>query len=179
MPKGMRLINIIEGVNVCAVLIIIQFLLNKNKLKLSKWKIFVLALISQMVFIMNKLGSGKENLALFISIVVSMLFLYTCICFFDGVLRRGISSKLTIDEKICGCVMLIIFMMGMGYTNISIINIGMIFASIIILIVTHLFSISSGVLISSLIGISYSILTDFLLSMNLKCIWQRKSRLNG
>jgi hypothetical protein len=157
--SGLMFVNIVEGLFVGCVLIFSQMLIDKKKLTLCKWKVFVLVIISQSLFIFNNLGVGNENLALFVAVVISIIFLYISICFFDGIKRRGFSSKLNIDEKICGCLVAIIFMMGMGYTNISIINVGMIFASILILISTYLFSISNSILVGGLIGISYSMIT--------------------
>ena len=165
--SGLMFVNIVEGLFVGCVLIFSQMLIDKKKLTLCRWKVFVLVIISQSLFIFNNLGVAKENLALFVAVVISIIFLYISICFFEGVKRRGFSSKLNIDEKICGCLMAIIFMMGMGYTNISIINVGMIFASILILTFTYLFSISNSILVGSLIGISYSIITTNYLYISL------------
>ena len=167
MLSGMMWINIIEGLNVVTVLVVAQILLDRKILTLSKWNVFILAIMSESIFVFVNLGSGKENLALLVSVVISMIFLYTSICFLDGVERRGISNKLSIDEKICGSLMVIIFIMGMAYTNIYIINLGMILSALLILISVQVYSISGCVFVGSLIGISYAIVTSNCLYLSL------------
>jgi hypothetical protein len=74
--SGLMFVNIVEGLFVGCVLIFSQMLIDKKKLTLCKWKVFVLVIISQSLFIFNNLGVGNENLALFVAVVISIIFLY-------------------------------------------------------------------------------------------------------
>lgn len=156
---GLSLNAFFEAMNVVLILCILQILKNKQKLKISKWLMFVMSLLAQLMYIILNIGSVKENLALFVSIILGLLFLYSCLCFFDATINRGLMVKLNLDEKICGCIILIIFMIGMAVTNVSIINLGLIFVSLIILVSTYMTNGGFAILISGLMGISFGIVT--------------------
>ncbi len=154
---GLSIDSIFEALNVVIILCVIEYLRKINKLKLNKWFTFVFALVAQIVFLITNLGTTKENLALFISITLGLLFLYSSMCFFDATLNRGMLVKLNLDEKICGSVILIIFMVGLSSTKISIINLGLIFTSLIILVSTYITTGGLTLFVSALIGIAISI----------------------
>ncbi len=155
---GMSISCILEGLNVSIILCIIFALKNKKKIKLNRVVLFVGAGLSQVVYVLMNLGSNEQNLTLLIMIVLSMLFLYSCMTFCRGVCNRYCGQfKLNIDEKICGAVILIIFMYGMSATPIWILNLGLIFGTIIVLISTYLFPSNLAIIVSTLLGFSYSL----------------------
>ena len=128
------------GINVSCVLCLFQFLLDKQKIQRKTWIIFVFAIFSQIAYIIVNLGGTKEILGLFVSIVLSLFFLYSSLSFFDAISTRKNIARLNLDEKICGSVILLMFMYGMSATNIWIINLGFVFAGLMILISTYLMS---------------------------------------
>lgn len=155
---GFDLGLILQGCNVLAVLSLIQYLLFKNKFKLKKWNVFLLYLLSIMFFVIYSFGDNKENLALFVSIILGEFFLYSCIVFLDATIGKGMLGNINLDEKICGCVILIIFSIGICNGNIYIFELGLIFASLIILITTRMTKSSSTIIMSGvLLGIGFSI----------------------
>lgn len=153
---GSSVSAIIIALNVSLCLCVLQYLISIKKVKVKKWLIFVFAGLSQIAFILLNLGGAKTNLALMISVIVSMLFLYSAICFVDATYGRGFYIKLNLDEKICGGIILIIFMLGLSNTSIYSINLGLIFASLIILICTFGLSCEKQMIISILIGIAFA-----------------------
>ena len=106
--------TVFVGINVSCVLCLFQFLLDKQKIQRKTWIIFVFAIFSQIAYIIVNLGGTKENLGLFVSIVLSLFFLYSSLSFFDAISTRKNIARLNLDEKICGGVILLMFMYGMS-----------------------------------------------------------------
>lgn len=154
---GMSWSCLFESLNVACVLSFLFYLINKKKIKVKKWMLFVFAILSQIAFIITHLGSSKENLVVLIILIISMLFMYSCCVLCESVKDRYVTHMFTIDEKICGSVMLIIFVYGLSSTNISIINLGLVFCTLLILICTYLTSGGTVLIISSLMGVSYAL----------------------
>ena len=152
--------SIIIALNVSFVLVLLQYLINNKKIKLKKWKVFLFAIIGQLAYILLHLGDVNENLALLISLILGLFFLYSNLCFFNATLNRGMMVKLNLDEKICGSVILIIFMIGLSKVNVFSLNLGLIVATAIMLICTYVCPAGLTIVISSLIGISYAISTS-------------------
>lgn len=154
---GMTLESVFIGANVAGILCILQCVDDKGKLKLSKTLMFMSAIFSQILFVVFSLGDAKVNLALFVSIILGMLFLYSCLIFLDATINKGLLGKINVDEKICGSVILIVFSMGIAGVNISIISVGLAFALLIILTTTHISTCGVGMIIGSLIGVGFSL----------------------
>lgn len=155
---GMSFLSIVEALNVVLVLSIIFSLKCKKKIRLKKWILFVGAGASEIIYVIANLGNTKDNLSLIIMIILSMLFLYSCMVFCNGIYNKYNGFfRLNFDEKICGVVILIIFMYGMSATAIGIVNFGLVFATVMILICTYLLPSNLLIVISSLLGFSYSI----------------------
>ncbi len=148
--------EIIVNLNVSVVLALAYYLIKLKKIKLKKWMLVVLALLGQLSYIITNLGSTRENLSLFVSIVLSLFFLFSCAYFFDAISAKR-QGFLNLDEKICGAVILILFMFGMSSTNVSIINLGFVFAPLVILLCTYIFSNDKVVVISAILGVGMSL----------------------
>lgn len=156
---NMRIVSVFESINVVMVLCCLQYLISRKNFKLKKWHVFASAIISEIVYIVVNIGNVRDNLALFVSLVLGLMFLYSNMCFFNATLNRGMMIKLNLDEKICGSVLLIIFMVGMSNCYISIVGLGLVIATIIILVSTYVSTASITIVISSLIGVSFAITT--------------------
>lgn len=159
MLTNFSLNNMLIAINVSVVLSILELFKSSGKIKLNKLNVFVFALLSQILYIATSIGDTKEILALFVSIILGMIFLYICICFCSATINRCMVQKLNLDEKICGSVILIIFILGMSSTNIGIINLGLVFVSFLILIFSYLSSFSTSLIISVMLGIGFAIST--------------------
>ena len=148
--------GIIVNLNVSVVLALVYYLIKLKKIKLKKWMLVVLALLGQLSYIITNLGSTRENLSLFVSIVLSLFFLFSCAYFFDAISAKR-QGFLNLDEKICGAVILILFMFGMSSTNVSIINLGFVLAPLVILLCTYVFPNDKVVVISAILGVGMSL----------------------
>lgn len=156
---NISLVAIFEAINVAVVLSFLQYLISRKNIKLKKWHVFISAILSEIVYIAINVGDVHDNLALIVSIVLGLMFLYSNMCFFNATLNRGMMIKLNLDEKICGSVLLIIFMVGISNCYISIVGLGLVIATIIILVSTYVSMPSITIVISALIGVSFAITT--------------------
>lgn len=148
--------GIIVNMNISVVLALAYYLIKLKKIKLKKWMLVVLALLGQLSYIITNLGSTRDNLSLFVSIVLSLFFLFSCAYFFDAISAKR-QGFLNLDEKICGAVILILFMFGMSSTNVSIINLGFVFVPLVILLCTYVFPNDKVVVISAILGVGMSL----------------------
>ncbi|MCI5497359.1 MAG: SpoIIE family protein phosphatase [Firmicutes bacterium] len=148
--------EIIVNLNISVVLALAYYLIKLKKIKLKKWMLVVLALLGQLSYIITNLGSTRDNLSLFVSIVLSLFFLFSCAYFFDAISAKR-QGFLNLDEKICGAVILILFMFGMSSTNVSIINLGFVFVPLVILLCTYVFPNDKVVVISAILGVGMSL----------------------
>ena len=149
-------IGILVIVNVVGVLSLLQLLTDRRKLKISKTKIMLFSLLSYIAYCIM-IDSPSKILPTVVSIVLSIFFLYSCICFFDATIGRGMLTHVNLDEKICGAVVLIIFSIGICNAKVSIISIGYIMSAIIILVSIYLVSNSVSLVVGVLIGLGFSI----------------------
>lgn len=151
------MVSILIALNVVLVLSTLQMLLDKDRIKIRKIIIFATSLFAQVVYLIVNLGDGKQNLALVVSIILGQLFLFASLTFLDATIGRGMLSKINIDEKICGSVILIVFIIGMCSVNMGIVSIGLAISYIIILVTSFLFTSGLSMVIGGLVGIGYSI----------------------
>lgn len=148
--------GIIVNLNISVVLALAYYLIKLKKIKLKKWMLVVFALLGQLSYIITNLGSTRDNLSLFVSIVLGLFFLFSCSYFFDAISAKR-QGFLNLDEKICGAVILILFMFGMSSTNVSIINLGFVFVPLVILLCTYVFPNDKVVVISAILGVGMSL----------------------
>ena len=115
-------------------------------------------MLSLIMYIIVGIGDVKETLAMVVSLILTMLFLYCCLVFFDATINKGMYAHINLDEKICGCILLIIFALGIGNTNIYYINLGLILSIIIIDVVGRMCGVGTTLVTGVLIGIGFAVL---------------------
>lgn len=147
------------GFNLVVSLILagVYFITLYRKTLLKKYHIFLVSVLIFVIYIGINFSSGKENVALLVSVILALLFLYSCLIFFDALVNRRLMNKLNIDEKFAGGVLLIVFTIGVSCIHISHINIGLIFVSLLSLILVYVVNPSVLLVMSTLMGISFSI----------------------
>lgn len=119
--------------------------------------VVILYLLSLIGFIVVGIGGMRENLALVIAIALSIMFLFVCLHFLRAVTRRGIWIGLNLDEKICGAIIYLVFLIGASAISISYFNLGLILFPVVILVSMYISSRSSGMVITALTGIALAI----------------------
>ena len=149
--------GIIGMLNVVIILIFSEYLKSINKLKISKRSVFGLYLLSIIMIIVCNIGDAKETLAMIVSVVLGLMFLFSCIVFLDATIGKGLLGNINLDEKVCGCAILLVFSIGICSTNLYIFNLGLMFGSIIILVVCKLCGVSITLLCGVITGLGFEV----------------------
>ena len=131
-------------------------LARKNKV-LKEYQVIILFIISLIGYIAVGVGDRKENMAMLISIVLSLIFLYISSRFCEAVFRKGIWVGLNLDEKICGAVIYLVFMIGALNLSIYYFNFGIILFSLSVLVFIYVNRFNSLIVMSIVAGVAFSL----------------------
>lgn len=131
--------------------------LKKKKIPFKIWHAIILYALSLVALSVMGVGGMKENIALFVSIILSGIFLFISLHFIKGVLRKGIWVGLNLDEKICGSVLYLVTLLGASKMQVGYFNFGLVLFSLSILLSVFIFKGGSQVIISFVSGLSLSL----------------------
>ena len=92
-----------------------------------------------------------------ISIIFNILFFYIANNFFYAITKRRSIYDINLDEKICGAIVLVVFMVGVCNYSIDLFDFDISISLLVILISTYVFSGSFCIMIGVLLGIAFSI----------------------
>ena len=109
--------------------------------------IFILIYYSDIVSLVTQL----------LVVIFGILYLYICTNFFTSCVGRGFSNSINIDEKICGAIVLVSFIIGICEYRVYGIDIASIISIFLVLVATHVFSGTMSLYLGVIIGIGYSI----------------------
>jgi len=156
---GFSLNSLYISLGTAAVAIIIWFIHNRLHKKINRIFIGIYSLLSYWAYVWLQWGDFSKNIALCISVVLGIFFLYACIHFFNATLIKKFNQKLSYDEIICGCIVAVI--VGMGLSNISLWGIEplKIIITLLVLLSTFLFKGPAPILISVSLGVGASLHT--------------------
>ena len=154
---GFQLSLLLQGLNVCLVLVLIEWLRQNKMFRIKKWYLFCFMLLALITYVISSMFGDIGVLAVVVSIILGMLFLLSCVVFLDATIGRGMLEKINLDERVCGCIILIIFSIGICGCNLYICNLGLLFASLILLVVGRLTNFGIALLSAILIGCGFSI----------------------
>lgn len=135
------------------VLLVFYFLHKQIKLPISKVMLGVYAFLGQFAYLYFNSGTGPEILTALTSVAIGILFLYACLHILQAVLVHGIIFKLTIDEVICGGVIILALSIGVSAFTVFNTELIRIFAAFIILCATYVYSGTTAILIGNIIGL--------------------------
>lgn len=133
-----------------------QMLKGKGK-RLKGYQLVMLYLLSMASYVAVGIGGLKENLSLFISLILSFIFLYLCYKFLIGLFGHGIWVGLNLEEKFCGATIYIVFMLGALNLSVYYFNLAIIILPIVILFSTFIFKMDHIVIMSVLSGVALSV----------------------
>jgi stage II sporulation protein E len=141
------------AITTCVTLMFFSFLHKKFSIKASKLLIGIYAFLSQFYFMYSQGSTPQQFLQAVIVTLLGLLFLQACLHILQAILSRGVIYKLTIDEIICGAILLMAI--SLGITNLTVFNTELIrvFASFVILLATYMYSAPATILIANIIGI--------------------------
>ena len=104
-------------------------------------------------------GSLKANITLIISMLFSLMFLYICKYFLKGTILRGFNSRLNIDEKICGGILLALISYGFNSIEIFNLEFATLFCVLLVLFSTYVLENLETIVIAFICGLVVSINT--------------------
>lgn len=154
---SLSLSTVLQGLNVAIVLCIIEWLRTNKAFSIKKWYLFILMLPALVSYVVTSYYNDISILAIIVSIVLSLLFLLSSVTFLDATIGKGLLTKINLDEKICGCIILLIFSMGICGSFVYIFNLGLIFSIFIILCINRLSTPSVAIITAVLIGCGFAI----------------------
>lgn len=135
----------------------LRSILKKKKKKFKLWYVIALYLLSLLGIVITNIGGLKENIALFVLVILSTMFLFLCMHFLNAVLRRGIWIGLNLDEKICGSVIFLVAMLGASRIQTAYFNFGLLLFPLVILLSTYIFKNGVGLMLSVLSGVALAL----------------------
>lgn len=153
----MNIASIVISCNVIFVLAVLQYCDDKGKLKMTKVKILLSWLLAILGYVFMGFGDAKQLLALVVSISLGMLYIFASLIYLDATIIKGMFGKTNADVKICGCVILIVFGMGISNVHISVLNVSIAISILIVLVSAYLFSMSIGLGVGGVLGIGLAL----------------------
>ena len=84
---------------------------------MKKYELFLFAFLSQTAFVVFGVLGGASLVSIIGSVIFGLAFLYCAITIFEPIIMRGLSSKLTVSEMVCGGIIFIAI--GAGLTEIN------------------------------------------------------------
>ena len=148
----------------CAGIIIICYFIHKKiRVRIPSILLAFYAILSQSVYIYFNIVSINSIISVLVYLILGILFMYACIKIFKVLLVKGVGFKLTIDECICMCVLLMALGSGLsaiklwGFSAINIIGV------FLILLATYIYNSSvSALIVASSFGLGYALQTGSL-----------------
>ncbi len=140
----------------CTLLAVTIFYFMHTRLRLSskKWPLAAYAFLSQFAYLYFNLASGAGAANALVTVAIGILFMYACINILQGIFVRGFSFKFTIDEYICGGILLLAISIGLFGVQILDVKLIKPFAIFVILLTTYISGGAVPVLFASIIGLA-------------------------
>ena len=89
------------------------------KKNMKKWEIAIFALLSQTAKVVFDIVGGMSAVLSVVYLIAGLLFLFACICFFEAIIIRGFTNKLTSIEIISLFSIFAVLCSGMAVLNIG------------------------------------------------------------
>ncbi len=140
--------------SVTVLVILIAYLIHyKLKKPMRPYLISIYALISQSVYVWISVVSGVSIIAIILTLIIGLFFLFACISFLSAVFTRGITMRLKVIEIICGCSILMATACGLNSFSFFQFEVVKLVSCLIILFSAYCFNISFALVISTVLGL--------------------------
>ncbi len=150
--KGAIITSVVVGI--CIVLFIISRFRHFEYRVVIPYILLTFMLVPVVIY---GLGDIKQNATLALAVIFAYLTYYVCKYFFKGTIKRGFSSRLNIDEKVCGGIILTLIAYGLDNVMILDIEVVRAVAVAIILISTYTMGMLETMLISFIFGLGVAL----------------------
>ena len=133
-------------------LIIVYLIHSKFRKPIKVWLMAVYAVISQGLTLYYGI-SGGDILFPILSVVLGVFFYFCVVKFFQAIIVRGVGSKLSSSELICGGIILLALTTGMTSINIFGFEFVKLFAVLVILCSCYTFGGSASLVCAGIMGV--------------------------
>ena len=138
----------------CVFVLLIVYLIHlKLKKRIKYWQLGLYAFISQIPYLCIEILINNNYFLPPISVVLGVMFLFACVKFFEAIIIRGFAYRLTVDEIICGAVVLVGFSCGVCSLSIGGFELVKFFAIFAILFSSYCYNVSVSLFVSGIMGI--------------------------
>lgn len=153
----LNIASIIVSLNVVLVLVLLQYYVDRKRLKMSKSRIVMAWFFAILMYTILGVGDIRQILAVVVSIALGVLYLFASLVYFDASILKGMLGKVNTDEKICGGVILIVFGIGISNVYIGVLSISLAISMLIVLVASYLFSFGIGIGSCAILGIGIAL----------------------
>lgn len=123
------------------------------KKPMKKYELFIYAFLSQISYVVFEVLGGESVLSIIATVVLGIIFLYTCIVIFEPLIIRGFAYKLTVVEMICGAFILMAVSAGLTNLNIYDFSLLKLFVSFCLLALSYSSNVNLTLLFAGISGI--------------------------
>ncbi|MBQ0017426.1 MAG: SpoIIE family protein phosphatase, partial [Clostridiales bacterium] len=145
--------NLFVSCVISGVIFLMYYFHKLIKKPIKFWQLILYSVISQGFMFYYSYSSGERIASTIISIILATIFMVCSIKIFKVILVRGIGLKLTIDETISLCVLLISISLGLSQISIFEISLSKLFAVFMILLTTYVYSGSTSIIVGTVMGL--------------------------
>ena len=140
------------------VTLLIVLVARKLKKDIRVYLLYIATVIPEILFVYFNANTPKQLATMIVFCLLSLMFLYCCLNFFKGTIIRGFATKLNLDEKICGGIIIVV--LGMGLTALNIYSFEPIkfVVTLFILMSLKMFSKESIIIMAGLFGVGYAVM---------------------
>lgn len=130
------------------------------KKNMKKWEIIIFAIVSQTAKVVFDVLSNQSPILPLVYLIVGLLFLFACICFFEAIIIRGFTNKLTTIEIISLFSIIAVVCSGLVVLNIGTFSFLKLFVSFALLMFAYCSTPLLTLLLACVAGIGALIATN-------------------
>lgn len=135
----------------------IHVLCKKN---IKKWELLIFALLSQTAKVVFEILGGSSPFLSLLYLIAGLLFMTACICFFEAIIIRGFSNKLTMIETISLFSIIAVICSGFSVLNVGSFRFLKLFVSFVLLVFAYCSTPLLTILLSCIAGIGSLVATN-------------------
>ena len=147
------LLSLYSSLATILVLTICYLIHLKLKKRMNYWHLGVYSFLSQVCFLCLEIIINHSYITPIISVVLGVMFMFACVRFFEAIIVRGFAYRLSVDEIICGAIILMAFSCGVCNFSFAGFELVKFFAVIAILMSCYCFNVSVSLFASGIMGI--------------------------
>ena len=150
--SGLSIESLIISINMAIVMVVAILIHNHIHKKMSLSLVGIYALLGNVAFIYYNIRPASQLICAGISILVGLIFAYSCIITLSAIKSRNYAFKLNIDEAVCCGILILSIFCGLYQVNFFGFDVAKFIAVLLILIVSY-FSQIMGIMFAVAAGL--------------------------